>query len=89
MAKSKHSQKFKLEVVKYYINEHMGYKNTANKFNISDTTVKRWVKKYEEHGIEGLSKSIQISYSRKFKENVLKYIKEENGMIKNEKVTRM
>lgn len=47
MAKSKHSQKFKLEVVKYYINEHMGYKNTANKFNISET-VKRWVKKYEE-----------------------------------------
>lgn len=51
MAKSKHSQKFKLEVVKYYINEHMGYKNTANKFNISETTVKIWVKNMKKNGI--------------------------------------
>ncbi len=74
MAKSKHSQELKLEVIKYYINEHKGYKNTANKFNISYTTVKRWLNKYEEHGIKGLSKNTQTSYSRKFKENVLKYM---------------
>ena len=38
---------FKLEVVKYYNEQHCGYQCTANKFNIpSLTTVKKWVKKY-------------------------------------------
>lgn len=72
---SKYSEKFKLEVVKYYIEKHCGYRSTANKFNIpSITTVKKWVKKYEQHGIKGLLNNRKTSYSGEFKQNVIEYM---------------
>jgi len=72
---SKYSNEFKLEVVKYYNKQHCGYKYTANKFNIpSMTTVKKWVKKYLEHGEKGLFKNLKSSYSGEFKQNVVEYM---------------
>ena len=35
---SKYSNNFKLEVVKYYNEQHCGYQCTANKFNIPSLT---------------------------------------------------
>ena len=72
---SKYSNNFKLEVVKYYNKQHYGYQCTANKFNIpSLTTVKKWVKKYNEHGEKGLLKNLKSSYSGEFKQSVIEYM---------------
>jgi transposase len=72
---SKYSDEFKLKVVDYYLNNHGGYGATANYFDIpSFTTVKKWVKKYQEHGIRGILKNQKKSYSGEFKQNVIEYI---------------
>ena len=72
---SKYSNNFKLEVVKYYNEQHCGYQCTANKFNIpSLTTVKKWVKKYNEHGEKELLKNLKSSYSGEFKQSVIEYM---------------
>jgi len=72
---SKYSNEFKLKVVKYYLNNYGGYGITANYFNIpSPTTVKKWVKKFQEHGFEGLIKNKKSSYSGEFKQNVVEYM---------------
>ena len=72
---AKYSNEFKLEVVKYYNEQHCGYRCVANKFNIpSMTTVKKWVKKYSEHGEKGLLKNLKSSYSGEFKQNVVEYM---------------
>ena len=71
----KYTSEFKLEVVKYYNEQHCGYQCTASKFNIpSQTTVKKWVKKYNEHGEKGLLKNFKSSYSGEFKQNVIEYM---------------
>ena len=63
---SKYLNDFKLEVVKYYNEQHCGYQCTANKFNIpSITTVKKWVKKYNEHGEKGLLKNLFLIIQNK------------------------
>ena len=73
---SKYSTEFKLEVVKYYIDEHHGYRETAKHFNLKtgDELVKKWVKRYEEHGINGLCRNLKSSYSGDFKLNVVEYM---------------
>ena len=71
---SKYSDEFKLEVVQYYL-KNGGYGTTANKFGIpAFDTVRKWVKKYEEHGEKGLIKNIKTSYSGEFKQNVIEYM---------------
>ncbi len=76
MSKSKYSTEFKLEVVKYYIDGHHGYRETARHFNLKtgDELVKKRVKRYEEHGINGLCKNLKFSYSGDFKINVIEYM---------------
>ena len=71
---SKYSHEFKLKVVEYCINEHHGYLDTAKHFNIkSDYTVLKWVRKYKEHGAEGLIRNYH-SYDGEFKKNVIEYM---------------
>ena len=71
---SKYSHEFKLKVVEYCINEHHGYLDTAKHFNIkSDYTVLKWVRKYKEHGAEGLIRNYH-SYDGEFKKNVVEYM---------------
>ena len=70
---SKYSNDFKLEVIEYY-KKYGGLKRTANYFNIpSDNTVYKWVKQYEEHGVEGLIRN-RIKYDGNFKQNVIEYM---------------
>ncbi len=72
---SKYSTQFKLTVVKYCTEEHYGYRQAANHFNIpSKVTVQQWVRKYKEHGISGLTKNPKTTYSGDFKINVIKYM---------------
>lgn len=72
---AKYSNEFKKEVVEFYLNNQVGYETTANHFNIpSFSTVRKWTKKYQEHGIKGLMRNQKISYSGKFKQNVVEYM---------------
>lgn len=72
---SKYSEEFKLKVVNYYLNNHYGWEYVAKQFNIPAwTTVRKWVRKYEEHGGKGLIKNQKTSYSGNFKQNVVEYM---------------
>ena len=71
---SKYSNEFKLQVVKYCIDEQHGYTATANHFNMKQNhTVLKWVRKYKEHGAVGLIKNTK-KYDGKFKQNVIEYM---------------
>ena len=71
---SKYSKEFKLEVVEYYINNNCGYQSTANHFNVNCEILRGWIKKYQQHGPEGLLKQKISSYSGEFKQNVVEYM---------------
>ena len=74
---SKYSNEFKLEVVKYCIEEHHGVKDAAKHFLIpAFSTVQKWVNRYNEHGVKGLVKNLKSSYSGEFKQNVVEYMHE-------------
>jgi len=71
---SKYSNEFKLEVVKYCEEGNHGYLDAANFFAIPSTAcVRKWVRRYREHGVEGLLKNIK-KYSGEFKESVVEYM---------------
>ncbi len=45
---SKYSNEFKLEVIKYYLEEKHSYQECCKKFNIPDIkSIRQWVHKYE------------------------------------------
>lgn len=72
---SKYSNEFKLQVIKYYIEEQHSYSECCKKFNIpSDASIKKWVHKYQLHGVEGILKQVKSSYDGNFKQNVVKYM---------------
>ena len=72
---SKYSEEFKLEVINYYLNNHYSFEYVAKQFEIPAwTTVRKWVRKYKEHGYEGLIKNQKTSYSGEFKQNVVEYM---------------
>ncbi len=59
------SPDFKLKVVKK-AQELSNYVATAKEFNITDNSVRKWVKEYKEHGLDALlSKSSRPNYSPK------------------------
>ena len=72
---SKYSNELKLEIVKYCIEGYHSKYDAAKKFNIpSPTPIDDWVRKYKEHGVEGLIKQKKSSYSGEFKQNVVEYM---------------
>ena len=74
---SKYSNEFKLKVVQYHNKQKLGIESTAKYFNIpSVQTVRKWVKRYQEHGTKGLLKNCKSSYSGRFKQNVVEYMHE-------------
>ena len=61
---SKYSEEFKLKVINYYLDNHYGWEYVAKQFDIPTwTTVRKQVRKYEEHGCKGLVKNQKTSYS--------------------------
>jgi len=71
---SKYSKELKLEVVKYCLEKCNSVYDASKKFNIpSATPIKRWIKRYELYGIEGLMPK-RASYDGKFKQNVVEYM---------------
>lgn len=74
---SKYSNEFKLEVVKYCIEENHAFNDAARKFKIlSKTPIKEWVRKYKKHGPEGLIKHQKSSYDGEFKQYVVEYMRD-------------
>jgi transposase len=72
---SKYSNEFKLKVVKYCIEESHSKYDAAMKYNIpSPTPIDNWIRKYKEHGPEGLIKQQKSSYNGEFKQNVIEYM---------------
>lgn len=72
---SKYSNELKLKIVKYCIEEHHSKYDAAKKFNIpSPTPIDNWIRKYKEHGVEGIVKQKKSSYSGEFKQNVVEYM---------------
>jgi len=72
---SKYSHEFKLEVVKYCLEEHHGIENASKHFGIpSRENIRQWCKKYELYGTEGILKNLKSSYSGEFKQNVVEYM---------------
>lgn len=70
----KYSLEFKKKLVEYCLEGH-STQGTAKKFGMpSSTPLKEWIKKYQEHGPEGLIKQSKSSYSGEFKQNVIEYM---------------
>ena len=72
---SKYSNEFKLKIVKYCIEGHHSREGAAKVFGLpSSTPLKEWIRKYKEHGPEGLIKQQKSSYSGEFKQYVVEYM---------------
>lgn len=70
---SKYSNEFKLKVINYCINEHHGYADAEKHFGVNHESLRKWIKKYQEHGTVGLIKN-NIKYDGSFKQNVVEYM---------------
>ena len=72
---SKYSSKFKLKVIKYYLEENHSYSECMKKFDIPTKSIlNSWIHKYETHGVEGIMKQVKSSYDGNFKQNVIEYM---------------
>ncbi|MFQ3852387.1 IS3 family transposase [Staphylococcus sp. 2S1] len=89
----------RIEIVEYYIANEMNYKATAEKFNVTYGQLYNWVKKYKEHGSDGLidSRGKHKPKSIMTDEEVLKaeikalkernkYLQMENEVLKKEEI---
>lgn len=55
MAKPKYSLETRLAVVNHYLSGKGGIKRTADFFGIESTSVRRWVRAWQLHGIDGIT----------------------------------
>lgn len=53
---SEYSSKFKLETVQYSLDGKGGFLATAKHFGVNHKLLRGWVKKYQQHGPEGILK---------------------------------
>jgi transposase len=75
MPKIKYSNEFKLKVIKSYLKSSDGFKTVAKSFGIiHPSIVYEWVKRYQEHGEEGLLKGNAKKYDGNFKIKVVEYM---------------
>lgn len=71
---TKHFLDFKLKVIEFYL-EGNGYDRTAEHFKLGHSVVRRWIKRYQYHGIDGIKgKSSQRRYTLEFKWQVLTHM---------------
>ncbi|MBF2777514.1 transposase [Staphylococcus haemolyticus] len=76
--RKKYEFKFKLKLVKEYLEGHQSYRTIALKYGVSSWSVLRiWVNQYKEFGEEGLElKNRNTVYTSEFKLSVLKFRQE-------------
>lgn len=63
MSSPKFPLELRLAVVTHYLNSRDGYRETANRFGVGRTAVRRWVSAWQQHGIDGLTWKTGIAYS--------------------------
>ena len=61
----------------YYLNHDYGYMKVTKYFKINHEQLRNWVKKYQEHGLERLSRN-KIVYDGNFKQYVVEYMHDNN-----------
>ena len=61
----------KKEIVRLYNEEHYGYRRIAKKYNVSDNTIEKIVRKYHLHGESSLSKAKNRKFSSEIKLEVI------------------
>ena len=72
---SKYTEEFKLKVVKYCLEENHSQSEAEKYFSIpKKSRIKIWIRKYQEHGVEGLVKKQKSSYSGEYKKCVVEYM---------------
>ena len=74
---TKFSTDFKLNVVKFYLENNVSKHEIAKRFGVIKSEVIKWIALYENHGESGL-RPRYTNYSQEFKIDVLNYMKE-NG----------
>ena len=73
---NKYNTEFKLQVVKYVLEEKHGVKAAKKAFGLhSHGDIVKWVSKYQQHGLKGL-KPNKFKYDGNFKKNVVEYMLE-------------
>lgn len=55
MAKPKYSPETSLAVVNHYLAGHDDARRTAERFGVEETSVRRWVRPWQLHGIDGIT----------------------------------
>lgn len=69
-----YSVEYKLDVIHHFLSGN-GHESTAYFFKITPSLVRKWVKMYQQHGVDGLqSKPATTSYSFEYKAEVVSYI---------------
>jgi transposase-like protein len=71
---SKYSTERKLEAVHAYLKGIETFKEIAQKYKVSTTSLKEWVARFREHGLATFQ--TYTNYSIEFKMDVLTYMKE-------------
>lgn len=80
---AKYTLEEKLSAVLRYVEGVESYVTLARSMGTSESVVMNWVKQYEYHGVEGLSKKSYTNYTAQFKLDVLNYMIN-NGTSPNE-----
>ena len=71
----KYSPEFKLKAIEYYLKGNKSMRGVAKELGIpSHTPLKEWIKRYEEHGKEGLINRSKFFYSGEYKQYVVEYM---------------
>ncbi|WP_222936946.1 transposase [Anoxybacillus flavithermus] len=75
--------KFKKKAVDLYLKEGMGYKTVAKELGIDHSMVRRWVKYYEQEGIQSLEgKQRQMDQAKEDRELVQKILKRKSSVLR-------
>ena len=71
---AKYSDELKLSVVEYYLLNNAGYRSTSNKFQVEESSVRKWIALYRLHGAHALIKKPNANYSLAFKHSVIAHM---------------
>jgi transposase len=72
---AKYSYEQRLETVLLVVDKHKSCRVAAKQLGTAEEHVRRWVKRYEMYGVEGISLR-NIAFTGEFKEHVIEYMHE-------------
>lgn len=82
MSKSPHTAEWKLEMVKKYISGEGSYESIARSHGIGASTLRAWVRRYQEHGASAFYRRAgNAHYSKEFKISCVKAVLNGEGSV--------